>query len=459
MTIKKTQIMATENDPTVEPGKFAPPGEPRGDNVSGSTQDSWLASESGNSGKKSVDRRTVLRSGAIIGATTVVGAAFGLLSDNRSTGLQQTSGVTEPQARLFGADTSDPYGAVQPGIVSRHQANLLMLAFDVVAQQQSPESARRMLRVLTQDAERLMLGRGGLADNDRELARYPAGLTITVGVGPRFFERFGMPELKPEWLVDLPSYRIDQLQERWCGGDLIIQLCGDDQIALSHARRLFVSQLRPWVALRWLQDGFSGARYSRPEGETPRNLLGQVDGTVNPAASQDNPQVFLEDAGVWSGGSTLVVRRIMMTMDTWEEVDRVAREDAVGRKIDTGAPLSGMREHDEPDFKATTALGFEQIAPYSHVRRARSDNPMERIFRRSYNYDNAPEPGQSHNTGLVFLSYQASIQDQYMPIQSRLAELDALNEWTIPIGSAVCAILPGCHKGEYLGQHIIEQAL
>ena len=35
---------------------------------------------------------------------------------------------------------------------------------------------------------------------------------------------------------------------------------------------------------------------------------------------------------------------------------------------------------------------------------------------------------------------------------ARLAELDLLNLWTTPIGSAVFAVLPGAQEGEVLGQ-------
>ena len=35
----------------------------------------------------------------------------------------------------------------------------------------------------------------------------------------------------------------------------------------------------------------------------------------------------------------MVVRRIRMNVDTWEKLDRSSRENAVGRKLDTGAPL------------------------------------------------------------------------------------------------------------------------
>jgi dye decolorizing peroxidase len=43
---------------------------------------------------------------------------------------------------------------------------------------------------------------------------------------------------------------------------------------------------------------------------------------------------------------------------------------------------------------------------------------------------------------------------QYFQIQSVLAELDSLNKWTTPVGSAVFAILPGVERGDYLGSAV-----
>lgn len=159
--------------------------------------------------------------------------------------------------------------------------------------------------------------------------------------------------------------------------------------------------------------------------------------------------------GWLTGGTGLVLRRIQMNLDTWDELDRPGRELSVGRNLTNGAPLTGTNERDEPDFDAKDALGFPVIPEFSHMRRARSDGEGERIFRRSFNYDDAPDPGEVSNSGLIFVSYQADIDRQFIPIQRRLDELDLLNQWTTPIGSAVFAIPPGCQEGGYIGDTLL----
>lgn len=89
------------------------------------------------------------------------------------------------------------------------------------------------------------------------------------------------------------------------------------------------------------------------------------------------------------------------------------------------------------------------------MRRARSDNEAERIFRRGYNYDERPDDATVSNSGLVFVAFQADVDRQFAPIQQRLSDLDLLNEWTTPIGSAVFAIPPGCAKGGYIGETLL----
>ncbi len=44
---------------------------------------------------------------------------------------------------------------------------------------------------------------------------------------------------------------------------------------------------------------------------------------------------------------------------------------------------------------------------------------------------------------------------QFVPLQRRLDELDLLNRWTTPVGSAVCAIPPGCAEGGYVGEQLL----
>ncbi len=44
---------------------------------------------------------------------------------------------------------------------------------------------------------------------------------------------------------------------------------------------------------------------------------------------------------------------------------------------------------------------------------------------------------------------------QFVPVQRRLAAMDLLNLWTVPVGSAVFAVLPGARQGEILGQAML----
>nr|BFE78182.1 hypothetical protein GCM10020093_007830 [Planobispora longispora] len=140
------------------------------------------------------------------------------------------------------------------------------------------------------------------------------------------------------------------------------------------------------------------------------------------------------------GGTTLVLRRIRAELETWDALDRVGKEFSVGRRLGTGAPLTGEKEHDEPDFAALTPAGFPVIDDQAHIRRAHVADPGMRIFRRVYNYDEGLSAGGHADSGLLFASYQADIARQFIPVQKRLAEADLLNEWTTPIGSAVFAV-------------------
>ena len=123
--------------------------------------------------------------------------------------------------------------------------------------------------------------------------------------------------------------------------------------------------------------------------------------------------------------------------------------------MDTGAPLSGRQEHDEPDFTALNDAGLPVMPDFAHVTRAHVTDPALKILRRPYNYDGAPDAAGRPDSGLIFAAYQRDIARQYVPIQQRLADRDLLNEWITPIGSAVFAIPPGCAEGGWIG----EQAL
>lgn len=393
-------------------------------------------------------RELLTRGAALAGSAAVVG------------GLAAAQGASGPVPESVpdGERTLRFHGRHQAGIEIEPQAHQSLVALDLHAGTDA-DAVRRLLGLLTDDARRLTDGRGPLADLEPELAATPARLTVTFGFGAGLVAAVRGRAAVPDWLGPLPHFaQIDRLQDRWSGGDLLLQIAADDPTTVAHAMHLLVRDTRAFADVRWAQTGFRNAAGSLRPGTTMRNLFGQVDGTANVApGSPDFAEVVWrggDDGGDdWlTGGTTMVVRRIAMHLDTWEKVDRGSRVFAIGRRLTNGAPLTGRHEHDEPDLTATDARGFTVIAPHAHLRRARTDDPTQRIVRRAYNYDLGPTEPDA--VGLVFAALQADLEHQFLPLQQRLAEADLLNEWTTPIGSAVFAVPGGIAAGEIVGQRL-----
>lgn len=398
------------------------------------------------SGRAGSTRRQFLLGGAVAG----VGAAAAIGAD---LAVSNTDGPAAEPAALNGEQTVAFYGAHQAGIDTAAQANGLFVALDLL-DGTTREDLVRMMRILTDDAARLTQGSPALADSEPELATVPARLTVTFGFGPRFVAR--ARGAAPGWLKALPAFAVDRLLPEFSDGDLLLQIAADDPLAVAHTARMLLKDTRSFASVRWSQQGFRRAHGSVRPGTTMRNLFGQVDGTSNPApGTADFDQVVWNRDGWLAGGTSAVVRRIGMDLDKWDRLDRGGREQSVGRYLSNGAPLTGTDEFDEPDFEATTPIGFPVIPEFSHVRRARSENTAERIFRRGYNYDDRPIGEAVSLSGLIFVSFQADVDRQFVPIQKRLDQLDLLNEWTVPIGSAVFAIPPGCAEGGFVGETLL----
>jgi len=320
-------------------------------------------------------------------------------------------------------DATEPfYGVHQSGVGTPPQAYATFIALDLNRDLANPRTLAAVMKLWTEDASRLTQGRPALADTEPELATEPSRLTVTVGWGPELFD------VKP-----LPPFSVDRLQSHWCGGHLLLQVCADSLLTVSHACRVLTKNVRSMATVRWIQRGYRNRR----------NLMGQVDGTAN----LDDADAL--DRYVWdsAGGTTIVLRRIRAEMDAWDKVDRKTKELVVGRALDTGAPLTGRREADEPDF-AAQVNGIKVIPENAHIALANHRAEGERFLRRPYNYDDT-------DCGLIFASYQRDPATQFVPVQRRLAHADALNPWITPIGSAVFGILPGVAQGEYLGQALL----
>ena len=398
---------------------------------------------------RGMNRRQLLIGGAVAGvrAVTAIGADLVLTAPDRTSPAPSggANGIT-------GTETIAFHGAHQAGVETAPQAHSAFIGLDL-APGVDRDGLRRMMRILSEDAARLTQGNAALADSEPELAGAPARLTVTFGFGPGLVARAG--GTAPGWLAPLPAFSIDRLEDAWSGGDLLVEIASDDPLTVAHAARMLLKDARRFTTIRWRQDGFRRARGTEQTGTTMRNLFGQVDGTVNPSLGTDDFDTVVWATEGWlAGGTGLVIRRIRMTLDTWDELDRSGREQSIGRTLSNGAPLTGVNETDEPDFTATGAAGFPVIPDFAHMRRACGDG-AERIYRRSYNYDLSPTGEGVSESGQIFAVYQADVTAQFVPIQRRLDELDLLNQWTIPIGSAVFAIPPGCERGGYIGETLL----
>ncbi|MFE3442954.1 Dyp-type peroxidase [Nocardia sp. NPDC059180] len=391
-----------------------------------------------------LNRRSLLGGGAAAAGVAGLGLGAAAFTSSRDN--------TEPVA----AAVEPFYGEHQAGIATAPPAHAAFVALDL-----RPGTDRDdivgVLKIWTEDAARLTAGHPALGDTEPELAQRPSRLTVTVGFGPRVFEVAGLAARRPDWLKPLPPFAIDRLDPAYGDGDLLLQVCAEESTAVSHAVRVLCKSVTSLVSVRWVQRGFRDAT----PGTTPRNLMGQVDGTVNLAAGTLDFERLVWDDGAeqpWlAGGTSLVLRRIAMTLDTWDEIDPDGRELTVGRRLSNGAPLTGSTEFDEPDFAAVDATGIPVIPPSSHIARAHHTHDGERFLRRGYNYDDPPRPGETSNSGLLFTAYQRDVRTQFLPVQQRLAEFDALNVWTIPVGSAVFVIPPGVLTPDgYLGQTLFE---
>jgi deferrochelatase/peroxidase EfeB len=284
--------------------------------------------------------------------------------------------------------------------------------------------------------------------------RGPAGtLTVTIGLGPGLFgERFGLRSRRPVALRALPAFAGDALDPAISGGDVALQVCADRPAKAADSLGRLLDVARPAAALRWSQHGSIHRLPGDPPGQLPRNLLGFKEAIVNPRRGKDLQRhvwVSAGDRSAMIGGTYLVVRRVQVLFAAWNALSLEEQERVIGRKRDSGALLGRTHPFQLP-------ADDDALPPDAHARLASPRaNRGATLLRRGYSYDNGTDAEGRRDAGLLLLLYGKDPRRQYVPVQRRLSEADALARFTRAVGSACFAIPPGASAGEGVGRELL----
>ena len=394
--------------------------------------------------EKKMDRREFLKKAGIGGAGLALGVSGA--SAFFANKAQEEKKISD------GGEEISFYGEHQAGITTPMQKNIYFVVLDLHSTDK--EEVIQMFKDWTDYSSKLVDGElvkkdGSNAllppsDTGETVGLNPYRLTLTFGVSADFLKKMGLEKKRPKEFRDLPPFPKEQLQEKYTGGDIVIQACADDEQVAFHAVRNLVRKARNTVTMKWSQSGFAaiGDRMS-----TPRNLFGFKDGTANVTKEKDFDQVIWTDSDDWmKGGTYMAVRRIQMFLETWDRTNLQEQENTFGRYKESGAPFGKKDEFDEVDL----AL----LPVDSHVRLAKEVNKP--IYRRSYSYsDGIVDKTGQFDTGLLFLAFQKN-PDSFVKVQTNLGAQDKMNEYVTHIGSGLFACFAGVKKGEYLGQKLFE---
>ncbi|OYQ85208.1 iron uptake transporter deferrochelatase/peroxidase subunit [Wohlfahrtiimonas chitiniclastica] len=371
-------------------------------------------------------------------------------------------------------DTVPAFGIHQAGIITPEPKESIFMAFNLLVK--TRDELDTLFQKLSKRIAYLTVPQTLDHDDDRQFPPKESGLlggqllpdqlTITLSVGSSLFDdRFGLAPLKPKHLIAMSNFPNDRLDPKWCGGDLVLQLCANSKEILIYALRDIMKHHYHEMAPLWKMDGFLPARDIETQ-STPINLFGFKDGTGN-APSNDaalmNDIVWVTEKNkepAWClNGSYQAIRLIRFNLEFWDRTPLEDQENDFGRIKHSGAPIGMMHEHDDPQF-ALDPHG-DRVLFDSHMRRAEPRVPHRYsapLRRRSYSYSLGLTDSGLLDMGLIFVSYQNDLNQGFIKTQKRLNG-EPLERYIEPFGGGYFFALPGMNNpNEYLGQSLFVAA-
>jgi deferrochelatase/peroxidase EfeB len=410
-----------------------------------------------------LDRRQFVgRSLALLGAGSL-GALAGAEAEHTghadAATVSLSPGALTQRATQASLAATIPFDAPhQAGILTPAPAQATFIALDAIAPDR--QTLAEALEQLSVRARQLTQGgaypRLALDDPPADSGvlgpiNAPDALTVTIAFGGSLFDsRYGLSARRPRQLIEMPNFPNDALDPGRSNGDLLIQICASQRDTVVHTLRELVRSVRGAFQERWGIDGFSSVRRGPTPRNSPRNLFAFRDGTANPDvddAALMNRLVWVQGGAgepAWAtGGSYQVVRAIRMHVEFWDRVGLAEQEEMIGRHRETGAPLGGSEEFQDPRYDLDPQ--GKRIPLTAHIRVANPRTPQtedQRILRRGFNYHRGFDSAGQLDQGLMFVAFNQDIERQFARIQRRLAE-EPMVDYINPVGGGYFFAPPG----------------
>ncbi len=412
-----------------------------------------------------LDRRQFMgRSFALLGAAGL--GALGGAEAERANGGRNGNGDEKlsGQALAQRAEQSSlaatiPFDAVnQAGILTPAPAHATFAALDAIAPDR--QTLAEALQQLSTRARQLTQGgaypRLEVDDPPADSGvlgpiNAPDSLTVTIAFGGSLFDdRYGLTAKRPRRLTRMPNFPNDDLDPARSHGDVLVQICAGQRDTVVHTLRELVRSVRGSLQQRWTIDGFSSAKRGPSPHNSPRNLFAFRDGTANPDVSD----AALMDRLIWvqagagepawaTGGTYQVVRAIRMHVEFWDRVGLAEQEEMIGRHRDTGAPLGGIEEFQDPRYDLDPQGKRIPLTAHIRVANPRTEQTADqRILRRGFNYHRGFDAAGQLDQGLMFVAFNQDIDRQFATIQRRLAE-EPMVDYINPVGGGYFFAPPG----------------
>ena len=338
-------------------------------------------------------RRWLLSSVAAAAVTGVTGLALGRAAPPVAPSAPATALPGEALASFLLPEEHRLDGVTWPIVPPRH-LNITVFSLGIAPTLHVVHDAVDAIRAATSDAT-----------SDAGVVTVVVGVAVPLAANV-WPDRVSHSEKLPPFRNDSVPFTSD--------GDVVVQTSAETVTAVTDRVAAIVkavSHAVPDTAVVWNSNGSRDA--PTPTGTT-RTPIGFIDGIINPRTPD------LLAAGVWTdtGRDTYaVLRRIYVDTD-FTRLPIADQEAAIGRRRDTGAPLSGGDATAQVDLFAKTQTGRLLLPPAAHARRAHPSNIGRALMlRRSYALSDTTR------TGLLFLAF-LNDPETFVMTQNRLDEED-----------------------------------